>query len=193
MKHLYLLLSIGLLYSPVNAGYFTTSTDGEQTYVVEEVCFSPEGKCSQLILDYLNGATESLDIALYSLTHPEITQVIINAHNRGIKVRLIIDKTQAEIKDATDDQLEQAGIPVKRMRSLKSGLMHHKFAVLDGVLLFTGSYNWTRGGDHKNAENLNLLSAEELVKKYQAEFNKLWNAPAPRPRTGGKDETLKTH
>lgn len=172
------LLAILLFTATANAGYFQSSD--ESKYVVEEVCFSPDGTCSQLVIDYLQGATESIDLALYSLTHPEITQVLINAHNRGIKVRLIIDKTQAEIAAATDDSLEQVGVPVKRMRSTKSGLMHHKFAIIDGVLLFTGSFNWTKGGDHKNAENLNLLSSEDLIQKYQGEFDKLWNH---KPRT----------
>jgi phosphatidylserine/phosphatidylglycerophosphate/cardiolipin synthase-like enzyme len=140
-----------------------------------EICFSPHENCAETVINEVSQSTSTLDLALYSLTHVEISSAIAQAHMRGIRVRVIIDKTQAGIRAAKDEYLEEYGIEVKRMRSPKGGLMHHKFGIIDGKILFTGSFNWTMGGNDKNSENLNLLNDSEAIRLYQEEFERLWN------------------
>ena len=57
--------------------------------------------------------------------------------------------------------------------------MHHKFAVLDGGTLLTGSYNWTRGAAEKNYENLVLLEEPSLVAEFLGQFEKIWENARP--------------
>jgi phosphatidylserine/phosphatidylglycerophosphate/cardiolipin synthase-like enzyme len=52
--------------------------------------------------------------------------------------------------------------------------MHHKFAVLDGRLVITGSYNWTFASEERNHENVVLLQGHGLVRTYLHEFEALW-------------------
>ncbi len=140
-----------------------------------QVCFSPEENCAYMVATEVNKTTSTLDLALYSLTYDPLTNLIIDAHNAGVKVRLIIDVGQAGSSRADDERLEDAGIEVYRIRSTKSGLMHHKFAIMDGKALFTGSFNWTKGGNSKNAENLLLLDDQNIINKFQIEFDFLWD------------------
>ena len=128
-----------------------------------QACFSPHENCMIWVAKQINKTTSTLDLALYSLTHDAITINIIEAHNAGVKVRVLIDVAQAGSRYADDEKLEEAGIEVYRIRSDKGGLMHHKFAIMDGMALFTGSFNWTSGGNDKNSENLLLLHDGRLI------------------------------
>lgn len=152
---------------------FTVAKSGDIPCPRLEVCFSPLQDCSQIVLLQLAAADKTVDLALYSLTKDNIAEAIIATFKRGVKVRLVIDKTQAAGRNADDEKLEAAGIPVKRMRGMKSGLMHHKFAIIDGKTILTGSYNWTKGGTYKNSENLIVM--DDLIMRYQIEFDTLWN------------------
>jgi mitochondrial cardiolipin hydrolase len=58
--------------------------------------------------------------------------------------------------------------------------MHHKFVVIDGRLLVTGSFNWTRQAIMGNRENLIVTDLPELVSSYLSEFEQLWNLFDPK-------------
>ena len=72
-----------------------------------ETCFSPMMDCSKVVIGQLDSAKKTLDLALYSLTLDSIAQAIIDAHKRGVKVRVVIDRTQAGLKVADDEKLEE--------------------------------------------------------------------------------------
>jgi len=54
--------------------------------------------------------------------------------------------------------------------------MHHKFVVLDGVVLMNGSFNWTRAASTENQENVIITNDETFVRLFQAEFARLWDS-----------------
>ena len=138
------------------------------------VCFSPNDNCAYIVATEVNKTISTLDLALYSLTYDPIADIVIDAHKAGVRVRMLIDVGQAGSSRADDERLEDAGIELYRIRSTKGGLMHHKFAIMDGKALFTGSYNWTKGGNNKNNENLLLLHDQKIINKFQEEFDALW-------------------
>lgn len=70
------------------------------------------------------------------------------------------------------------GIQVRQNNS--SYLMHHKFIVIDGRLVITGSFNWTRQAIMGNSENLIVTDLRELVSSYLSEFEQLWNSFDPK-------------
>jgi phosphatidylserine/phosphatidylglycerophosphate/cardiolipin synthase-like enzyme len=124
-----------------------------------------------------NGATTSLDISIYSLTHPDIVKAIGDARQRGIQVRVITDKEEAAgntQKHAVDDLLT-LGIPVKV--NLHSGLMHLKMSVIDGKTATIGSYNYTLSASQQNDEVMAVVTQPAFVKSCQDEFNRLWDSP----------------
>ena len=78
--------------------------------------------------------------------------------------------------------LEGKGINVKldgshfRRNGEYEGIMHHKFSIIDGSTLITGSYNWTHSAEDLNDENILIIKDEEnIIKEYEKEFIKIWN------------------
>ena len=52
--------------------------------------------------------------------------------------------------------------------------MHHKFAVIDSLVLVTGSFNWTTMAAYYNDENVIIVEDKRLIEKYNQEFENLW-------------------
>ena len=56
--------------------------------------------------------------------------------------------------------------------------MHNKFAIFDGKLMVTGSYNWTNNAEHFNYENAVFITDPNVIMQYQKDFDNIWqNAP----------------
>lgn len=57
--------------------------------------------------------------------------------------------------------------------------MHHKFAIVDGRTLITGSLNWTTQAIQNNRENVLVLEDAEYVKPFLEEFERIWEEYNP--------------
>ncbi|OPZ80487.1 MAG: Phospholipase D precursor [bacterium ADurb.Bin429] len=80
-------------------------------------------------------------------------------------------------------QLVSSGADVRVKRG--AGVMHHKVIIIDGGIVITGSYNFTRSASLRNDENLIIISDPETATRYAAEFAKIFNqsrTPASRGR-----------
>ncbi|CAO3628455.1 unnamed protein product [Cunninghamella blakesleeana] len=121
----------------------------------------------------LASAQQKLHIAIFSLTDNATANVLIDAKERGVDVRIVCDNDQLEAKGADIIRLNQDyGIPFKTDSSAQ--FMHNKFAVIDGKVVITGSFNWSIGARFKNRENIVITNIPEVAKSYQEEFEKLW-------------------
>lgn len=136
------------------------------------VYFSPNGGCQQAVVEEIAQATQSIDIAMYYLSSTAIARSIIKAKDRHVHVRIVLDQGQ-EIEDASKSSyLVSHGIDLRY--HLGFGLMHNKFAIIDGKVLITGSFNWTRTAEENNEENMLIISDTETITKYQERFEYLW-------------------
>jgi phosphatidylserine/phosphatidylglycerophosphate/cardiolipin synthase-like enzyme len=53
--------------------------------------------------------------------------------------------------------------------------MHNKYAIYDGKVLSTGSFNWTGSAERRNDENLVVIRNDRrLIELYRKNFEKLW-------------------
>ncbi|CAO3646388.1 unnamed protein product [Cunninghamella echinulata] len=121
----------------------------------------------------LSSAQEKLHIAIFSLTDNATANVIIDAKERGVDVRIIADNDQLEAKGGDVARLNRDyGIPLKTDNSEQ--FMHNKFAVIDEKIVITGSFNWSIGARFKNRENIVITNIPEVVSAYDKEFKKLW-------------------
>lgn len=70
--------------------------------------------------------------------------------------------------------------------------MHHKFAVVDGRRLISGSLNWTLTAVQSNLENVLITEETDLVQPFIKEFQRLWvrNDPEQHPHS---DEQKPVH
>lgn len=140
---------------------------------VAEACFSERHDCARRLVRLLDGARQSLDVCVFTITHDDLSDAILRAASRGVAVRLISDDSKAMDTGSDVDRLRDAGIAVRVDRSRYH--MHHKFAIFDRRLLLNGSFNWTRGAAMNNAENFVLLSDRRLLGQFQDEFELLWD------------------
>jgi phosphatidylserine/phosphatidylglycerophosphate/cardiolipin synthase-like enzyme len=132
---------------------------------------SPREGTEDLISAELGQATERIWVAMYSLTSPRLVADLIAAHERGIDVRLKLDRRQSSGKGqkAQIRRLQAARVPVTVSRLYRT--MHHKFAVIDGRTVITGSYNWTISAEQSNKENAVVLRCEEIALQYELEWD----------------------
>lgn len=136
--------------------------------------FSPGEDCLHRIRRLATEAKQSLDICVFTITDNRIVRKLTEAHQRGVKVRIISDNMKSEDLGSDMETLEKWGIPCRYDRT--TAHMHHKFAIADTDLLLTGSYNWTRSASTENNENIMISNNASLVDSFQQEFDRLWRA-----------------
>jgi phosphatidylserine/phosphatidylglycerophosphate/cardiolipin synthase-like enzyme len=138
-----------------------------------EVLFSPQDTpIRERVRPLIRNAKESIDIAIFFLTHKHIARDLIDAHLRGVKIRVIIDATGATNGYTKHELLREVGIPVKVEHW--GGKMHMKSAVFDGQTVITGSMNWTTAGDDGNDENVVIIHSKTHAAQYEKFFEQIW-------------------
>src|SRR5436309_13736824 len=86
---------------------------------------------------------ETIEMAAYAFTNENIAKALLDAVKRGVKVALVMDKSQTKGSQASlHDELEKAGT-ASRLISPPGGIMHDKFIIVDGKKVEWGSYNYT--------------------------------------------------
>jgi len=135
--------------------------------------FSPGDACLNAIIAGISRAKSSLKICVFTISDDRITRAILQAHRRGIPVKILTDNEKLYDKGSDIRELAQVGIPVRIDNTTNH--MHHKFAILDNQTVLTGSYNWTRSAAQYNHENLIITNDKILVKNFSREFGRLWN------------------
>jgi len=144
--------------------------------------FSPRGGAEKLILEEISKAQKQILVAVFSFTNMRIAKALVEAKNRGVKVYVITDEGQGESRYGRKvlDFLTSHGVKVKIKRGSGGGLMHHKYAVIDGKIVLTGSYNWTYSAEKRNDENLVAIEgSRNLAKTYFENFKALWQHAKP--------------
>ena len=102
-----------------------------------KVYFSPNGGCQQAVISEIRKAAQTIDIAMYYLSSRDIAQALIRASENNVRVRVVLDQGQ-EIESASKSgYLVRHGLEVRY--HLGFGLMHNKFAIIDGKSLITGN------------------------------------------------------
>ncbi|CAO3587327.1 unnamed protein product [Absidia cylindrospora] len=135
--------------------------------------FFPSEDSYDMFHGALSMAKKTLHIAVFSLTDNKTANVLIDAFERGVDVRIVTDNDQLDGRGADVRRLHQDyGIPFKTDSSEQ--FMHNKFAVIDGHIVITGSFNWSIGARFKNMENVIITNIPSLAKAYEEEFEKLW-------------------
>ena len=133
-----------------------------------EVFFSPKGGCTEAVVKELNAARETVLVQAYSFTSTPIAKALLMAHKRGVKVQVILDKSQKTEKYSEADFVVNVGIPVQV--DSKHAIAHNKVMVIDGATVITGSFNFTKAAEEHNAENLLVIRSPELAAKYTANW-----------------------
>ena len=134
-----------------------------------EVCFTPGEDCTGLIVRLVDKAKQEILVHAYSFTSAPIAKALVQAHRQGVAVTVILDRSQRGDRYSEADFLAHMGIPTFIDR--RHAVAHNKVMLIDRQIVLTGSFNFTRAAQEKNAENLLVVKGDQkLVQRYQGNF-----------------------
>lgn len=141
-----------------------------------QTLFTSQGSVARSIERLLLDARVSVDAALYRITNPRLARALGKARDRGLRVRLLVDRNKYQATAVTRKLIAENSLPFQAIygRKEKGSKLHHKFAVLDRHIVLTGSYNWTIDSEERNFDHMLVLRDTDLVLAYQQEFERLW-------------------
>jgi phosphatidylserine/phosphatidylglycerophosphate/cardiolipin synthase-like enzyme len=151
---IFLVLSIIVITIPV----FAFDVD------VTNVCFSPHGGCTEAIVNQIDNAKSEILIQAYSFTSAPIAKALVDAHKRGIHVEIILDKSNKSKKYSAGDFTAHMGVAT--YIDSKHAIAHNKIMIIDKETVITGSFNFTKAAEEKNAENLLIIRSKKLAETY---------------------------
>jgi len=137
-----------------------------------QVFFSRVDNPQAAIGQALDGAGQTVHIAMYYFTDSKLAEAVVRAHQRGVQTYVYLDRSQIQQPYAQTHYLATSGVPVRI--SSNSAIMHNKFAIIDGSTVITGSYNWTKSAYQRNDENLLIIHRPDVAQRYMQRFAGLW-------------------
>lgn len=144
-----------------------------------QVYFSPGGGCTDAIVAAIGQARKSVRVLAYTFTSAPIAGALKAAHDRGVDVRVILDRSQRTERYSGMTFLVHAGIPTRI--DTAHAIAHNKVMVIDSETVITGSFNFSRAAESKNAENLLIIRDRELARVYQADWDHLREQSEAQP------------
>ena len=146
---------------------FTVAGSPVQSY------FSPTDNTTARIVDAINSADHTLDIALFTFINNDIGDAVVAAKERGVYVRCIIENTS--YIGSEFNSLVSAGIAAYSHQSVPYDF-HHKYCIIDAFygnsdpLVVTGSHNWTNSAEDEYDENTLMIHNQMIAQQYTEEF-----------------------
>ena len=123
------------------------------------------------LVDAIDAARLSIDVAAYSISLNSVRNALIRAHDRGVTVRVVME---SENMDRSDPQrMVEAGITI--IGDNRDGLMHNKFVVIDRSEIWTGSMNFTDSGTYDDNNNMFRIRSSKMAENYIKEFEEMFN------------------
>ncbi len=160
------------------------SQDGISVY------FSPDGGCTDAIIEEIGEATDSILVQAYSFTSAPIAKAILGAHQRGVKVKVVLDSSQRTAQYSSATFFFNQGVAVYIDAS--HAIAHNKLILIDDETIITGSFNFSRAAEERNAENLVVIEGKPtLMRAYKANFrNHLQHSPKYSGLSRGSDSVV---
>lgn len=148
--------------SPVFTSYFTDPEIRGNN--------SPTGELIDAIINDIHAAQKTIDVAMYNFTMREISDALIKASQRGVAVRILVDSDALDKLDLI--RLKKEGIYVLGDR--RESLMHNKFVIIDGHILWTGSLNFSATGAENDENVFVRINSDDLAANYRSKFDEMF-------------------
>jgi phosphatidylserine/phosphatidylglycerophosphate/cardiolipin synthase-like enzyme len=141
--------------------------------------FSPQGGIEDALIRAVEATKETIDIAMFSFFSKRIAEALLAAKNRGVKVRLVLDKSQASLSSLDDwfawhDFDMRVIVGPDDTRDPLYQKMHNKYGVFDGKLVETGSFNYSPNAEKNSFENSNWFDVPAIAARYTAFFERMF-------------------
>ena len=124
--------------------------------------------CSELMK-----ARKKIRIAVAWINFEQYADILLQLNDKGVKIKILINEDNNNHRqDEIIAALNEKGIKIRLVKF--SGIMHHKFCIVDEKICLFGSFNWTDSANLRNIEDLNICDEPSLIFKYILEFRALW-------------------
>jgi phosphatidylserine/phosphatidylglycerophosphate/cardiolipin synthase-like enzyme len=134
-----------------------------------EPFFSPGGGCTAAVVKEMGDAKSEILLQASSFSSKPIAKALVSAAKRGVRVEVVLDKETVSDKSSFVDFMAQAGVPV--WVDSAHAVAHNKVVIVDRSTLITGSFNFRKKAEKRNAENLLVLKGNKpLVDLYVQNF-----------------------
>lgn len=146
-------------------------------HVEVNVCFTPGEKCEDKIADFINKSEYSILVQAYSFTSPLLAKALVDAHHRGVDVQIILDKTQVSQRYSSATYFVNQKVPL--WIDNKIVIAHNKVMIIDDLKVITGSYNYTKAAQQRNAENVVFIEGSCIADQYAINWQHRREVSAP--------------
>lgn len=159
-----------------------------------QLYFDPSDNTTAHIGEVLNDSKYSINIAMLTFTRDDLAQILINRKNAGEKVRVILDNNTDTGNEFAN--LQNNGIDIHLKGSALSGLLHHKYAIVDAgttadQIVITGSHNWSSSAETSNNENTLIIHSKRIANLYLQEFKVRYSEAGGSDVISDKKDDLK--
>jgi len=167
---LFILLILSVFCTPSHSFDLTLNNTPAHVY------FSPDGGCTAAIVKQIDNATMEVLVQAYSFTSAPIAKALVNAKKRAVNVEVIVDKSQRKEPKKQGASYTSAtflaNMKVPTYIDDAHSIAHNKIIIIDKQIVITGSFNFSKAAEEKNAENLLILKNSELAGIYIDNFVK---------------------
>jgi phosphatidylserine/phosphatidylglycerophosphate/cardiolipin synthase-like enzyme len=136
------------------------------------IYFTPPAGAASGLIKQIDGAKKSIKVMAYGFTATNLAEALVRAKRRGVEVGLIQDEKSAQNNRETLPILLAAGIDVRS--DGKHAIQHNKVMLIDDDIVITGSYNFTKSAEKRNAENIMIVRSSYAAKRYADNWKAHW-------------------
>ena len=129
------------------------------------------GGIEEHLIQKINAAQNTIDLAVFEFDLENVAQSLIQAEERGVKVRVVYDN---EYSDPDPQMAELISSGIEAVPDNRSAYMHNKFFIFDGKCIWTGSFNISLNAAYKNNENALYFCSQEVATNYTTEFSEMF-------------------
>ncbi|MCP3658940.1 MAG: phospholipase D family protein [Bacteroidetes bacterium] len=130
-----------------------------------DIRFSPKGGCNELARKSILKAKKYILVQAYYFTCNILAEELTKAYQRGVDIKILMDKSQLTHKHSKLKYFKKYGIEI--YIDSVSGLSHNKVMIIDDLYVLTGSFNWTTSAEKRNSENLLLIKSKKVAQIYK--------------------------
>ncbi|MBS3142035.1 DUF1669 domain-containing protein [Candidatus Woesearchaeota archaeon] len=151
-------------------GKFGKGNRSKSSFGNVNVYFCPEDHCAERLRNEIKKAKSNIQFMVFSFTHSGVGNELILAHERGVDVSGIFDKSQNS-RFSQAKRLKAQGMDIKIEEN--PGKLHHKVFIIDEKTVITGSFNPSENADERNDENMVIIRDPVIASLFSDEYERL--------------------
>jgi phosphatidylserine/phosphatidylglycerophosphate/cardiolipin synthase-like enzyme len=154
------------------------------------------------VINAINGATTSIDAASFDFNLPKMTQALVAAKQRGVRVRVVMDEEEGRyvVSDSAPAGIEgyDALAALRRANveivngGRSNGIMHNKILIIDNRVMYIGSWNFSYNDTFRNDNNILKITAQRIIENYRGKFDEMFSLRqfGTRARVGARNPNM---